>query len=120
MAKRPVLMVFDHFCCHILVIAFLALCLAFERVVLNGIWQQLFEVASLAGRSALSFLGMSLWLGHQATVTTLMFAEKVWISLWKFFLNYYLQVLCIMQHGLLSTVADNSSQQFEYLRNQNF
>ena len=67
-ANLPVLVVFDHSCCHNFVIVLLILHLVLEHVVLYGIWQ-LFDVASFARKSALSLPGMSLWLGHHMTVT---------------------------------------------------
>ena len=49
--------------------------------MLNGIWQ-LSEVASLARASALSFPGMSQWLGHQARVIVRAGFESRRVRIW--------------------------------------
>ena len=66
-AYLPVMGVFLHSFCQILVIALLDLRLALDLVVLKGIWHPS-DVASFAKESALSFPGMPQWLGHQDTV----------------------------------------------------
>ena len=66
-ANLPTLGVSFHSFCHILVMAFLALRLAFDLVVLKGILH-LCVVASLVRVSALSLPGMPQWLGHHTTV----------------------------------------------------
>ena len=51
---------------HSFVVVVLDLLLAFDLEAVKGIWH-LREVASFASESALSFPGMSQWLGHHAT-----------------------------------------------------
>ena len=83
-ANLPTFGVFFHSWVQILVMAAFALRLALDRVVLKGIWQ-LREVASFASASALSFPGMSQWLGHQETVTVRLgwFSKLLRMWLWK-------------------------------------
>ena len=66
-ANLPVLGVFFQSLAHIFSVVVLIRRLAFDRVVLNGIWHPR-AVASFARASALSFPGMSQWLGHHEAV----------------------------------------------------
>ena len=100
MAKRPSLGELDHSFCQIFPMVLLALLLALDRVVLNGIWHSSF-VASLASASALSLPGMSQWLGHQASeIERLVFVSSICVTcLWKF------SAKCCAELGLGSAVA---------------
>ena len=67
-ANLPCLGAFFHSCCHNFAVVLFTLLLAFAIVVLKGIWHPS-EVASFARVSALSFPGISQWLGHHETET---------------------------------------------------